>query len=810
MKLIRPILAAIVLLAWIYFLNNPIVTKKSTIPAVGAFMSPFTGFWQNASLKDVQEGRFAANGVSQSTTVVWDNRLVPHVFAENETDAFYASGYTIASQRLWQMDMLARSAQGRLAEVLGGDRLIARDKEQRRMGMLFGAENAIIGWKKDSVRFKWIEAYCQGINDYIQQLKEKDYPIEYKLMGFKPETWTPLKTAAIVKYMAQSLCSRESDLEATNTLAYLGDSLYGMLYPSYVEAQSPIIPKDKIWDFKPVLDSNGAHSTFDKLKTLYHRPSETAAAGLGSNNWAVSGSKTLSGFPILCNDPHLRLTLPSIWFENQIHTPEFNAYGVSVPGIPGILIGFNEFIAWGETNVGHDVADWYRIQWTDSSHSAYMLDGRVVEVDYKIEEIKVKNKPSLWDTIKFTYWGPVAAESRDDLHYGLAYHWIAHEVPETFEMLVFINLMKSKNYEDYYQALNGYKSPAQNFVFASNQGDIAITVNGKLPIKRPGQGQFLQDGSSSANAWQGYIPYEHNPRIKNPVSGYVASANQHSTAPSYPYYYNGDFDYFRGRMVNRLLNPLQKVTAEDMVKIQNNNYSIKAEENLPVMLKLLDSSLINNEDKKQLIKNLSSWDYQFDANSAAAGFFNSWYRSMYRGIFDEIYTSKDSSDLLYPKSYMTGLLLNTNLTHSIFDIQSTPLKETAKEIIGIAFEETWKTIPRDNSGHIKSWYEIADSKIQHLANLPGFSREHLKIGGTGDALNAMANGSGPSWRMIVELGKANEAMVIFPGGQSGNPASSHYDNMVDDWASGKYQRAIFVKTPEEITSNFKQQFTPKP
>jgi len=808
MKLIRPVLAAILLTGWIFFLNNPIVTSTATIPAPGPFMSPFTGFWHNAAIPDVAKNRISSKQLTEATQVYWDDRLVPHIFAGDEKDALYTSGYIVASQRLWQMDMLARSAQGRLAEVLGGDRLIARDKEQRRMGMLFGAENAIRGWKKDSIHFQLIEAYCNGINDYINQLKERDYPIEYKLMGFKPEPWSPLKTAAIVKYMAQSLCSRESDLEATLTRAYLGDSLYSYLFPSYFEAQTPVIPKGQPWTFRPIPDSLETKSSFDNMMTLYKRPNLLPPPGQGSNNWAVSGSKTKSGFPILCSDPHLRLTLPSIWFENQIHSPEMNAYGVSVPGIPGILIGFNEHIAWGETNVSHDVADWYRVQWVDSNHTRYLLDGQALEVTYKIEEIRIKNQPTIFDTVKYTCWGPVVAESQDDPHSGLAYHWIAHEIPESFEMLVFLNLMKSKNYDDYYQALNGYRSPAQNFVFASKEGDIAITVNGKFPIKKPGQGQFIQDGSSSSNAWQGYVPYEHNPRSKNPVTGYVASANQHSTDPSYPYYYNGDFDHFRGRMVNRTLAPMTQIAPEHMMSLQNNNYSIKAEENLPTMIRMLDSAALQDEEKKELIQKLKLWDFSFDADSEVAGFFNLWYRSMYRLIFDEIYTSKDSSNLEYPETYLTTRLLNTDIQHKIFDLKATTKTESAGDIITLAFQQAIKNIPRDEQGKIKVWKKIADPRIQHLANLPGFSREHLNVGGTGDALNAVGNGAGPSWRMVVELGPEIKARVIFPGGQSGNPASMFYDNMVDEWAGGKYQNALFIQNPDEIIPIFKQQFIP--
>ncbi len=807
MKAIKPALAFILLILWIYLLDHPISIRQTTLPAIGKFMSPFTGFWQNAVAPDVHTGEFKAEELSAKTQVVWDDRLVPHVFAEDERDAFYVSGYIIASQRLWQMDMLARSAMGRLAEVLGGERLTARDKEQRRMGMLFGAENAVIGWKKDSIHFGYIEAYCAGVNDYISQLKSRDLPLEYKLMGFTPEPWTPLKTAAIVKYMAQSLCSREYDLEATNTRAFLGDTLYNILYPEYVDGISPVIPAGTEWAFSKDTAGNKTDKVIDELESLYLRPNTLPPPGQGSNNWAVSGSKTKSGYPILCNDPHLRLTLPSIWFENQIKTPEFNAYGVSVPGIPGILIGFNENIAWGETNVGHDVADWYRIQWADENHDAYYLDGKKVPVTKKVEEIRVKNEKTIFDTVRYTSWGPVPVDDPSSPHGGLAYHWIAHETPQSFEMLVFLNLMKAKNYEDYYRALNGYKSPAQNFVFASKEGDIALTVNGNLPLKKQGQGKFVQDGSVSTNAWQGFIPYENIPRTKNPARGFVSSANQHSTDPSYPYYYNGDFEYFRGRTLNRLLESKGQFTGEDMMPLQNDNYSLKAEENLPVMLSLLDSAGNTDDDRQDLIRALRSWDFNFGPESKEANFFNTWHREMYRLIFDEWYGNKDSSQLQYPKMYFTGVLLKDE-DHRLFDLKSTLDKtETARDIINLAFLQAWKDVGRDSGGNILPWSKAAKSRVQHLANLPGFSRENIEIGGVGDALNAMANGSGPSWRMIVELGEKPRARVIFPGGQNGNPGSRFYDNMIDDWAAGKYQEAKFIIDPNELKALFTQNFS---
>lgn len=792
MKWIKLIASLSLFSGWIYLMHRPLVTSKSTIPALGNFLHPSKGFWNNGSMDDVQFGEIKSAYLKNNSTIVWDKRLVPHIESETVEDAFYLQGYTIASQRLWQMDMLSRSAAGKLAEILG-ERMVERDKIQRRMGMLFAAENAVEGWKADVEHYPYLKAYAQGVNDWIDQLSPEDLPIEYKLMGFIPEPWSDLKTASVVKYMAQSLCSRETDLEASNTLNLLGDSLYHFLYPSYFEDQSPIIPSaPAAWSYINPIATDSSSTYFNAQAELYKRSTPIPPDGIGSNNWAVAGSKTKSGHPILSNDPHLRLTLPSIWFENHIRTKDINAYGVSVPGIPGILIGWNDSIAWGETNVGQDVADWYKLKWTDEAMQSYELDGKTVDVNYRYEIIKVKGQPDVIDTVKYTVWGPVVVDTTGDKRTGLAYHWIAHEKPSGFEMEVFMFLMKSKNYVDYYHALSSYSNPAQNFLFASRSGDIALTVNGKFPLKNKSQGNFIQDGSLSTNAWKGFIPYAHNPRVKNPARGFVSSANQNSTDPTYPYYYNGDFDSFRGRTVNMELEKNSRLTPEHMMSMQNSTYNLKAADNLPSMIGGIDINKIT-ADQKTVLDKLRSWNYKFDANSIEAIYFNIWYRSFYRMTFDEIYTSADSNSLQYPKTFMTGELMKKYPTHKLFDLLATQEREEAKDILMKSFVFSVDSFNRIVP-HKRTWATYVNPKIQHMANLPGFSRENLIVGGTVESLNAIANGSGPSWRMVVDLGDTLNSYVVYPGGQSGNPGSKFYDNMVDDWTKGNYYHALFSPT----------------
>ena len=365
----------------------------------------------------------------------------------------------------------------------------------------------------------------------MSQLAPKDYPLEFKLIGYQPELWSPLKSAIFLKAMAEDLSKREDDIEATNALAAFGRETFDFIYPERNPKDDPIIPPSVEYDFQPASIETNEKPVVGALGSIFHEPNEKPDKIIGSNNWAVHGSKTASGKPILCNDPHLGLSLPAIWFELQIHTPEINVYGVSLPGLPGVTIGFNEHIAWGFTNVGHDVLDWYKIKWTDETKTSYYLDGEVKKADIVYETYKVKGQPDVIDTVRYTHWGPVVHESKEHPYQDLAMHWLAHE-SEGNELEALYNLNTSKNFDDYFAGLKGYHNPAQNMAFASKDGDIGIKIQGRLPLKEHEQGRFVRDGSTKASGWKGYIPYEQTPWVKNPERGFVSSACLLYTSPS--------------------------------------------------------------------------------------------------------------------------------------------------------------------------------------------------------------------------------------------------------------------------------------
>ncbi|HHS95882.1 MAG TPA: penicillin acylase family protein, partial [Phaeodactylibacter sp.] len=616
--------------------------------------------------------------LEQTVEIAFDKRLVPHIFAQNEKDLLFAQGYVIAMHRLFQMDLSTRAVSGRLAEVLG-EKLLPRDMLQRRKGLVFAAANSLKVWKQ-SPSFEKLEAYTAGINAYIQAMQPKDYPIEFKLLDYTPELWTPFKTILMLKNMAQTLCMREHDLEASNTLALLGEETYEFLYADNNPKESPVIPREVKWDFIQKKHDSLFLSTLNQILPLPRRKDNYPPEGIGSNNWALSGKKTITRKPILCNDPHLPLTLPSIWYEVQLHTPELNAYGVSLPGVPGVVIGFNENIAWGMTNVGHDVLDWYRIQWAEANKESYFYDGKIKQVDKVIEEFKVRGKAMVYDTVKYTIWGPITYEEEGHDKQDLAMRWLPHLEPLGPEIEFISKLNKASNYDEYVAAIKHHSSPAQNFVFADRHGDIALKVQGRFPLKRKGQGAFVQDGSKSSNDWQGFIPEPHNPAVKNPKRAFVSSANQRSTAEDYPYSYNGSFEDWRGRTLNNYLEKMNNATIQDMMDLQLSTFSLKAKEALELMLPLVNRTNLEQEEREYL-RQLDQWSCRYDAESTEAILFEEWFDYFYDMTWDEMIAAQKQKDILFPEEWRTIFLLENYPNNIFFDIKATKQKENAKMIV---------------------------------------------------------------------------------------------------------------------------------
>ena len=792
MRIIK-IVFAVVLLAGIFYLFN---FKHGSLPPLGKFLNPQSGFWRNNSQMDKIPNTLKINGLKQDVQVIIDKRRVPHIFAHNNHDLFMAQGYIAARDRLWQMEMQTYLVAGRLAEIVGA-KAVNMDRYYRRLGLDFGAEKACELVLENEETNEVLKAYSKGVNAYIDGLTSQALPLEYKILDYKPEKWTELKSILMLKFMAETLTAGSSEPEMTLTWEALGEKVMEDLFPMVPPFPEPIIPEGTPWDFEAVRLPEPPK----QIIPVEIRPGMISEdnSSLGSNNWAVSGKKTKSGFPILSNDPHLGLNLPSIWYELQLNAPGINVYGVSIPGTPCVIIGFNENIAWGETNAGSDVFDWYRIKFKDESRKEYLYNGEWREVVIRKEIIRVRGGQDIVDEVLYTHHGPIVYTEEgsgmfSNIPVDAALRWTAHDPSN--ELLAFIKLNRGRNYEDYVKAMAHFDCPAQNFVFASSSGDIAIRHNGKFPLRWVKQGRYLSDGSDPVFDWGGWIPHEHVPHVINPDQGFVSSANQEPADSSYPYYLDWSYTSFsRGMRINEILTSGENFTPQDMIDLQNDTLNPVARIALPILLPLILNENLS-ETEQVIFNELEKWDYRYDVDKIGPTIFEKWWQILREIIWKDDMKKEDvllripSSDVLLKKilSDSSCIYFNNCDTEKI-----ETLEDVAVESFKIAVDRLNKEY--GSPGQSWEWGNTKKTDIFHLARIPGLGRENLRTPGGSGIVRAISHDWGPSWCMVVTWEPQVRAWGIYPGGQSGNPGSKYYDNMVDDWVNGRISELHFLYNP---------------
>ncbi|MBK9530750.1 MAG: penicillin acylase family protein [Chitinophagaceae bacterium] len=800
MRIVPFIAAAVVTSGLIVVLNSKLIL---TAP-LGKLVSPQHGIWQNA---EPASEDFTADlkfpQLNGKVDVYLDDRLVPHIFAEQENDAYFVQGFLHAKFRLWQMELQTFAAGGRASEILGEKGLV-HDREFRRLGMVYAAEIALAEMKKDPVILAQCDAYTAGVNAYIETLTESSLPLEYKLIGYKPEKWSNLKTSLFLKYMSYDLASHDDDFELTNAKSYFSAADFSLLFPDIQDSLDPIIPKGTILENQKLLPAlpATADSVYFKQDEVVVSENSKPDRNNGSNNWAVSGAKTRSGAPILCNDPHLGLNLPSLWYEIQISTPAFNAYGVSFPGAPGVIIGYNDSCAFGFTNGGRDVRDYYEIIFKDDSRQEYSFNGNWKKTWFRVDTIKIKDKNDFIDSVAYVQlgnnWCPVMYDKsfsgeRNTNNKYYAVRWKAHDASN--EIKIFNMLNHAKNYADYSAAVTFLQTPGQNCVFATKSGDIALRTQGDWPAKWKGQGDFIMPGYDTSYLWQGMVPQDEVPYQYNPERGFVSSANQKPVDDvTYPYYLGRNYPLYRGYTINKRLNAMTGITVQDMMALQTDNFDAAAGMAKPFILANMNEQALNAAGKKYFDM-LKGWDCRNDIGSKGATVFNLFWNKFEAQVYDDEYASAPKIILRpYFGTLIEGILKDS--AYKFLDDIATPQKETLADNITAAFNKSIAEMEKLEAAGKLEWEKYKGTRINHLAKLEPLSRLDLPIGGGAQAINATKTVHGPSWRMVISLSATTEAYGVYPGGQSGNPGSKYYDNFVDQWAAGKYY-PLWMMTREE-------------
>ncbi|MBN1540960.1 penicillin acylase family protein [candidate division KSB1 bacterium] len=795
MKPVWRLFCAFILLAGIFAgLNRPI----SSLPPLGTFFNPFQGFWQNGRQIDYLPLQVSLLDLQRPVIVQWDKNRVPHLFAESDADLYCAQGYLVARDRLWQMDMQTRAAAGCLSQIFG-KRALEDDRLMRRIGLSWAAEKNLNTIMSDSLCRLALDSFSRGVNAYIDQLDFRDFPLEYKLLNDRPQPWSPLRTALLLKQMAWYLTgygNHVREKRMANVYATLDSADIERFYPDRPPLGEPIVPAGTPWRFSPVpprTDCETADQPADSQFPIRPAVPVSNEYALGSNNWAVSGSRTRSGAPILCNDPHLGLGLPSVWYEMQLSSPHQNVYGVTFPGAPGIVIGFTSSLAWGVTNAETDVADWFRIYFT-SNRSTYRYADGFRPVTARIETLQVRGSPALIDTVLHTHHGPVVF-SRDKeptdsrMPVDAALCWSGHRASN--ELATFLWLNRAATVSEADSALRGYVSPGQNFILADADGNIAIRHTGGFPIRRKGQGRLLLDGSDPSDEWSGWIPFDHLPAAHNPRQGFLSSANQIPADSTYPYYLSGNYFAFeRGNRINEILHRRSDWNGLDMAQVQRDVLNPDVPRVLPRLLRiLLQKGVIS-----AWIDTLETWNGEYRKNLIAPSLYEAWWQELESSLWEN-HLHLSRTGLPRPRWDVTLKMLLQPTDDPFFDDSSTFEVETLVHWTTRSFERALEVMQQQHGepGASWRWGEVRKTDIPHLLRFPSFGRHGLSVDGEGRTVSAVTHRTGPTWCMIVELTRPVRAWGTYPGGQSGHPGSLFYDDRIDGWINGQVEELLYLE-----------------
>lgn len=763
MKLLKKILIGIVIVVFIL--------------AIGLYL-----FLRN-SLATI-EGKLNVTGLISEVQVIRDDKGIPKIIAQNESDLYRAQGFIHAQDRLFQMDLARRQASGRLSEVVG-KAAIENDKKFLIFSLRRAAEKSYEIYSEEAK--KVLQNYADGVNAYIEYAKSKNkLPYEFTLLGYQPEQWTPIDSLTIGKYMAYDLGGHWSYQAFNNwTLNHLG-------VEKFKELNSIAVQEDK--DIEEIIKVNQNQSALIDEKTALY---ETPHIDNGSNNWVVSGNKTESGKPLLADDPHLSLSTPSIWYQMSLQAPSVHVSGVIFAGIPGIILGNNEDIAWGVTNYGPDVQDLYIEKQNPQNKNQFEYDGEYYDAEVVKYDLKVKGQESIPYEIIYTKNGPVISDILKVENKALtgntlfSMRWTANEPTKELEAILTLN--KAKDWDSFEKGLEEFKAPAQNFVFADNKGNIAFKSNGSIPIRKKGNGVLPVPGYLSEYSWSGYIPFNELPEINNPESGFIATANTNTT-PEYDRFVSNVWSQpYRKARIDEVLNSKNKLTYQDMQSLQMDIKNLYAEEFLDKMIENTDK----NEIKKEVFDILSNWNRNDDKDLAAPLIFHNWmiklrevtFRDeMDKNVYKFMPHKEHYSDELLRKVLLRGedsLIYRNGIKHTL----TTSLSETIDDLTKKHGSDVskWKW----GNGHKLSFKHSLTTAVPILGVF--LNPKEIPISGSRITVQAASQNEqglvnhGASWRYVYDFKDDSGYHIVGPG-QSGHFMSSFYKNQVENWANGTYTK----------------------
>jgi penicillin amidase len=815
------------------------VAGAGTLPPLGAALNPGTGVWPSAGAGKLPTDRTVAlPGMDGKATVGFESNGIAHITAGSDSDMFRAMGYTHAKFRLFQMDLARRQAEGRLAEAVGGKAAFDSDVYELDIGLIRAAERDWRQLPAGSPAKAALTAYAAGVNAGIEEMKRANtLPVYYRILNFGPEPWTPVDSLAVQRLETQTLALDVLPTAYSYIARGLGTKLFEQMYqaspqntqypydpgPYQKLPLAPLPPRD---DGAPTPvgspgtgpstvhrftgDSAAATDAAGQILDRVSKLPANAVHTIGNSNaWVVSGKLTASGKPIMASDPHLNLTVPAIWYQLEVRSPSYHLAGVSVPGIPAVLIGKNDKMSWSITNSQRPGTLFY-LEKTDAAHpDQYFWNGAWRPMS--IINYKIKTKHGTENhTVRMTVHGPIMT-----IQGVTASMWYPGTLPSD-NLDSILQVGRAQRFSEFHEALRGWGTPAQNFAYADNAGDIGIVNAGFQPEVRSGKPWLPLSGTGESDV-AGTVPFDALPITHNPPSGFAATSNQREVGPDYPYYYGRGYDFFdqgwRQAELVRALSGRTGITAAQMQQLQMDDVDDLARVMVPSLLQALNGQQLDPVAAKARGL-LTGWDYRLGGDSAAA---TVWLRflllydyAVWHPVWEQNHVPAPPRDVFTPRlsdgtyavDALHGMLANLTVkdpTNPLFTPAGVP-KRTAVDLMRTSFTDAVQALKGQRGADVSTWH-FGDRHYVLIASLlqqTVLDRGPYHYGGNGRVINTIVSvapvrdgktltgvaAGGASWRFVVDWG-AGTAVSSMPGGQSENPASPWYANLLPDWLAGR-------------------------
>jgi penicillin amidase len=779
------------------------------------------------------DGEIHLSGLDEPVDIYRDPMGVPNIYAKTKHDLFFAQGYVHAQDRFWQMDFWRHQGAGRLSELLG-DSTLETDIFLRTLGWERVSREELKNLDTESLTI--LQAYSEGVNAYLAEHHGAALSMEYFFLpvlnwGYKIQPWEPLNSLTWAKAMAWDLGGNmDMEIDRAELLKTLSPQQVAQLFPPYPSDHPVIVydaslpasyPEDRetnaaLWiSVSPALQE--VHRQILELDSLL----SDRFQGIGSNSWVLSGERTATSEPLLANDPHLGAQMPSIWYEVGLHcTPKsaecpYEVSGFSFAGVPGVIIGHNDRLAWGLTNVGPDVMDLYIEKINPDNPNQYEFEGKWVNMQVIQDTIQVAGSQPEELTVRLTRHGPLITEAYGlqdfaekagiDLpeNYAIALHWTALEPSYVFRAIWGFN--RAQNWEEFRDAARDFAVPSQNLVYADVDGNIGYQMPGNIPIRsKSHSGELPVPGWTGEFEWQGYIPFEDLPFTFNPSQGYIVTANNAVVGPDYPYTISMDWD--RGFRAQRITDMIEsapdKITIEYIQDMQGDDQALIADSILPVLLQIP----LEDPRLKQAQDLLSNWDDQFRMDSAPAALFGAFWKHLLDLTFED-----DLPDFYQPSGGDIWMEIMRQLVgepeSAWWDDKTTSQTETREDIfrqaLAAAVDELDGSLGNDPGKwtwgdlHTLTFHNRVMTNFPLVKNL--FDRGPFRTSGGSAIVNATGWNSSqsyevqglPSMRMIVDLGRLNNSLTMHTTGQSGHAYHPHYIDMADPWRTIQYHSMLW-------------------